>query len=55
MWANLHTVYVEKNDQSVQIFLDQFINEKMELKESITDHISKIILLIQWLKNIDLE
>lgn len=39
---------LRKSDQSV--FLDQFINTKINKKESIANHISKIVSLAQQLK-----
>lgn len=50
MRAILRIIYVKKSDQSVQILLNQFINIKMNKKESIANHISKIVLLAQQLK-----
>lgn len=45
--TRLHIVYADK---SIQVLLNQFINAKMDKKESIANHISKIVSLTQQLK-----
>lgn len=45
-------IYAEKSNQSIQL-LNQFINAKMDSKKFIADHISKIILLTQRLKDMN--
>lgn len=44
-------IYAEKSNQSI-LLLNQFINANMDSKKFIADHISKIILLTQRLKDI---
>lgn len=45
-------IYAEKSNQSI-LLLNQFINAKMDSKKFIADHISKIILLTQRLKDMN--
>lgn len=41
IWTRLHTIYVEKSDQLIQIFFDELRKCKNEL-EKIADHISLV-------------
>ena len=55
MWARLRTIHAEKSDQSIQVLLSQFINAKMNIAETMADHIAKIVSLAQRLKDLNME